>query len=1115
MQTNPITIARRMLFRLLTGAATLFHASAGLQAQYSDALKYHIPPATAGVQNAARLGSAVAVDGAYAVAGAPYDDTGGADSGVVKVFNSSTGALMHTLPHPNPAESKGYFGTAVALSGTFLVVGAYSDTVAGATNAGRVYIYNLAGGTPTVPIAVLENPAPFAGDHFGSAVSISGSRVVVGAPGNRVASTNCGSAYVYNLSGGTPTVPVQVLDNPDPNESASFGGEVGISGLRIIVGAPNGDTGASNSGSAYAYNLASPTPAVPVATLHNPSPATGDSFAASVGISGTRIVIGAPGDAAGASSAGVAHVYDLASGTPSVPVLTLSKSSPAASEQFGSAVRVLGQYVLVSALGESVGGFRDAGAAYLFDVTSATPNVPAGVFSNPTPAVDDFFGISIGMAGSSVIIGASSDDTGAPQAGIAYLYDLAGSTPTNPTITLNNPGAAPGGGFGHNVAVSGSIMAVSYQSFMPGGLRVQVFDLAGVAPATPVLSLSIGDEVAVSGTRVVVGAPSQLVGGSVYGAVHVFDLAGPTPSTPVFILSNPGTSGADVEFGCSLGISGNKVVVGSEGGEAYVYDLAGPTPTVPVVTLQSPTPGTAELFGSTVAISGDKVAVGDFYEDTGAMDAGAVYVFDLAVPAPTVPIATFLNPSPAPLDQFGRTLAISGTRVAVGCHLSDIGGADSGMVYVYDLAGATPAAPALVVPNPSPAPGDYFGFSLGISGSYLVVGSPSDNTEAADSGSAYLFDTSRAAPTVPVQTVSTPSLSRPLDSFGRAVAIDGLRVVVGAPGVDTVMAEKGYAYVFGPTTTLTQVPSLTAPLTGAIHPGLVSVGFNLPENALPGSVKLSFRKGASCNVFTLAASQETSGARNFTFDPANPTAAPEIAAAATLGDGTYTVALSYQDAIGSGAATSNAATNVIVDSTPPAISPPGGGFSPVLFPNPLPIPDYTAQAVTFDEVGVASVTQSPAPGTMIAQGNTLVTLTATDAAGRTASTAFNVLVVTYTQDTDGDGLNDGPEVQMAALGFNWQVAQPDLVNALHTGANGAGLYTTSQIQALNVDTPLIQRNPTTGIFKLTIGVQKSTDLQNFTPFPMTAPQTLINPQGKLEFHFTAPGNTEFFRVQSN
>jgi hypothetical protein len=47
-------------------------------------------------------------------------------------------------------------------------------------------------------------------------------------------------------------------------------------------------------------------------------------------------------------------------------------------------------------------------------------------------------------------------------------------------------------------------------------------------------------------------------------------------------------------------------------------------------------------------------------------------------------------------------------------------------------------------------------------------------------------------------------------------------------------------------------------------------------------------------------------------------------------------------------------------------------------------------------------------------------------------------------DTDGDGLNDAAEFTMSDLGFNWEVAQPSLVNVLYTNANRARLYSELQ-----------------------------------------------------------------------
>jgi len=117
-------------------------------------------------------------------------------------------------------------------------------------------------------------------------------------------------------------------------------------------------------------------------------------------------------------------------------------------------------------------------------------------------------------------------------------------------------------------------------------------------------------------------------------------------------------------------------------------------------------------------------------------------------------------------------------------------------------------------------------------------------------------------------------------------------------------------------------------------------------------------------------------------------------------------------------------------------------------------------------------------------------------------------------DSDGDGLSNAAEFYLSALGFDWQVSQPELVNAYFAAANSAGLYTANQLQALNVGTPLLAKDPLSGLFKLTIGVRKSTNLLDFSPFPMTTPQTTINGSGELEFQFSTPDNAAFFRLES-
>jgi hypothetical protein len=120
----------------------------------------------------------------------------------------------------------------------------------------------------------------------------------------------------------------------------------------------------------------------------------------------------------------------------------------------------------------------------------------------------------------------------------------------------------------------------------------------------------------------------------------------------------------------------------------------------------------------------------------------------------------------------------------------------------------------------------------------------------------------------------------------------------------------------------------------------------------------------------------------------------------------------------------------------------------------------------------------------------------------------------FVLDSDLDGMNDLSELRMAALGFDRQISQPTLVSTYFENANGAGLFTEAQLGALSIGTPLIGKDAS-GQFKLTIGVEKSSNLSTFAPFPMTTPDTSINGAGELEFLFTSPDDTALFRLDSD
>jgi hypothetical protein len=358
------------------------------------------------------FGFAVAAMGSDRVLiGAYLDDTGAADAGAAYLF-STTGTLLTTFTNPTPAAFDN-FGYAVAAVGTDRVlIGAYQDST-GAAGAGAAYLFSTTG----TLLTTFTNPTPVNGDFFGFAVAAAGSdRVLIGAYQDDTGTNNAGAAYLFSTNGTLLTT----FTNPTPAGSDSFGYAVAAVGTdRVLIGARQDDTGAFDAGAAYLFS----TNGTLLTTFTNPTPAGGDQFGFAVAAVGSdRVLISAAADDTGALDAGAAYLFSN-SGT---LLTTFTNPTPVNFDNFGIAVAALGtDHVFIGAPGDDTGA-TDAGAAYLF----STNGTLLTTFTNPTPAGSDSFGYPVAAVGTDrVLIGARQDDTGALDAGAAYLLSLESYTP--------------------------------------------------------------------------------------------------------------------------------------------------------------------------------------------------------------------------------------------------------------------------------------------------------------------------------------------------------------------------------------------------------------------------------------------------------------------------------------------------------------------------------------------------------------------------------------------------------------------------------------------------------------------------------------------------------------
>ena len=333
------------------------------------------------------------------------------------------------------AENTDYFGYSVSASNTRIVVGAYlEDTTA--TSAGSAYIFDIDGNQ----IAKIQASDAEASDLFGISVAVSDTRIVVGAWGEDTTATSAGSVYIFDINGNE----LAKIQASDAQANDYFGYSVAASDTRIVVGAYQEDTTASTAGSAYIFDIDGNQ----LAKIQASDAEANDYFGWSVAASDTRIVVGANYEDTTASAAGSAYIFDIDGNQ----LAKIQASDAEAGDQFGISVAVSNTRIVVGAYLEDTGA-TDAGSAYIFDIDG---NQLAKIQASDAQA-GDYFGWSVAVSDTRIVVGAYNEDTTASNAGSAYIFDIDG----NQLAKIQASDAEDFDYFGYSVSVSDTRIVVS------------------------------------------------------------------------------------------------------------------------------------------------------------------------------------------------------------------------------------------------------------------------------------------------------------------------------------------------------------------------------------------------------------------------------------------------------------------------------------------------------------------------------------------------------------------------------------------------------------------------------------------------------------------------------
>ncbi|MES2772577.1 MAG: hypothetical protein V4722_00240 [Bacteroidota bacterium] len=348
------------------------------------------------------------------------------------------------------------FGTYVAISGDFAIVGAPDDDDgAGLTDNGSATILKRNTTTGVWEIqGKLLNPAPVSDDEFGRSVAISGDYAIVGTPYDDEGAglTNNGSATIFKRNAATGIWESQgKLVNPAAATNDLFGWSVAISGDYAIAGA-RGDDNSAGSATVFKRNAATGI-WESQGKLFNATPVAFAIFGNSVGISGNLAIVGAPEDGAGSAT-----IFKRNTTTGIWEPLPQGKLTGISTASFGVSVSISGNYAIIGDKSDP----DDTGMLFIADgaATIFKRNTTTGVWElqvklRSTVRVDaNYFGTSVCIAGEYAIIGSDGDDVGAgiTDNGSATIYKRSGSV-WSLVQKFTRPNSNSGETFGASVAI--------------------------------------------------------------------------------------------------------------------------------------------------------------------------------------------------------------------------------------------------------------------------------------------------------------------------------------------------------------------------------------------------------------------------------------------------------------------------------------------------------------------------------------------------------------------------------------------------------------------------------------------------------------------------------------
>ncbi|HFE63055.1 MAG TPA: T9SS type A sorting domain-containing protein [Caldithrix sp.] len=361
------------------------------------------------------FGTAVSIDNDRCVIGASLEGEHGWGAGAAYVYHKSgNNWVEQDKIVANDAAAYFFFGTAVSIDNDRLIVGATGAN----TGIGAAYIFYWNGNHWIEEGKIVPSDGAN-GDGFGTAVSISGDYVVVGASGKALTK---GVAYVFHRNGSQWTEEFIIVAN-DGMAADRFGCAVSLESDRVLIGARGDDPNGAASGSAYLFSRNGINWNEEQKVWASDG-VQGEGFGSVIHLSGNRCIVGAPN--AGPFNTGKAYIFRKDGGNWTEEKI-LTASDAAMEKKFGSSVAISGELAVVGSSKDNENGNESgSGYVYLYNGIDWVENVK---LLPSDGAAGDEFGSSAALDGYTAIVGSPADDDSGSNSGSAYLFELSAQPP--------------------------------------------------------------------------------------------------------------------------------------------------------------------------------------------------------------------------------------------------------------------------------------------------------------------------------------------------------------------------------------------------------------------------------------------------------------------------------------------------------------------------------------------------------------------------------------------------------------------------------------------------------------------------------------------------------------